>query len=458
MLRRHSLERRLFGWMLVLALAPALGLLAAGAWIWAGSLDWFGTLGPWDRVAESGRVVFDAAESAAAADPALAAALDRHREELSASLVLAHRGAFLGDRVAAVLPAITLALALFLTGVAYFSSRRLARELARPIGELAEWAERLGREEALPEPCAGESREVREVRALRAAFRRAACELAEARKRAIEAERIRIWGEMARRVAHEMKNPLTPLRLAAHRLARSTVGDPAYVEPLAVIEEEIGRLEELAQQFAALGRPPSGPTSAIDLRELVASLLETDVPPPVEAELEAAGEVPLVEGHHEALVRAFRNLIRNAVESMEGMDHPRRVEVRIGVVVAGAESGAAAGGGGGGAGELDAALRIGSEDGSSRDASPGGSPGSPAREWVEVRIADRGVGLPAGVGDRIFEPDFTTKSRGTGLGLALVRQAVAAHGGVVRAEARPGGGTEFVVRLPATAERVAATV
>jgi signal transduction histidine kinase len=138
---------------------------------------------------------------------------------------------------------------------------------------------------------------------------------------------------------------------------------------------------------------------------------------------------------------------------MEGMDHPRRVEVRIGVVAAGAESGAAAGGDGGGT-----ARGVGNDAGSTGDGGPGGSPGARAGEWVEVRIADRGVGLPEGVGDRIFEPDFTTKSRGTGLGLALVRQAVAAHGGVVCAEARPGGGTEFVVRLPATTERVAITV
>ncbi len=410
MLRRHGLERRLFGWMLVLALAPALILVLVGAWAWAGSLDWFGTLGPWDRVAESGRVVFETAESAAARDTALAGALARHREELSESLRLAHRWDFLERRLASAVPAVALLFALALAWLALAASRRVARELARPIGELAEWAGRLAREEPLPDAAPTERREVAEVRALRAAFRGAAGELAAARRRALEAERIRIWGEMARRVAHEMKNPLTPLRLAAHRLARSTGDGADRAEPIAVIREETERLEELAREFAALGRPPDGPTSPIDVRELVVSLLETDVPPGIETVFEAGAALPLVDGHHEALVRTFRNLIRNAVEAMEGSAAPRRIEVRL----------------------------------AARDA------------VIEVAVADAGPGVPADAGERIFEPDFTTRSRGTGLGLALVRQAVAAHGGEVRVRNRPEGGAEFVVRLPAGAGAAAA--
>ena len=251
-----------------------------------------------------------------------------------------------------------------------------------------------------------EAREVAEVRALRAAFRRAESELADARRRALSAERVRIWGEMARRVAHEMKNPLTPLRLAAHRLARSQGESPDWEEPVAVIMEETERLEELAKQFAALGRPPAGPTSAVDIRELMTGLLATDVPPGVAATLEADDDLPLVDGHYEALLRAFRNLIRNAVESMEGSDRPRRVDVVV-------------------------------------RASDG---------HVVVSVGDAGPGLPEGVEARLFEPDYTTKSRGTGLGLALVRQAVVAHGGEVRARSREEGGAEFVVRLPIAAE------
>jgi signal transduction histidine kinase len=241
---------------------------------------------------------------------------------------------------------------------------------------------------------------VREVRRLRAAARRAAVELGEARRRALEVERVRVWGEMARRVAHEMKNPLTPLRLAAYRLEEG--GAAADREPLAVIHEETARLEELAREFAALGRPPEGPTSPVDLPELLASLLSTDVPPTIEARLDVAGEVPLVEAHYEALVRAFRNLIRNAADAVDVTGRPGRITARV----------------------------------------------SAGADGIRVRIEDTGPGLPAGGGESIFEPEFTTKARGTGLGLAIVRQAVVAHGGEVRAWTRPEGGATFEVCLP----------
>lgn len=429
MLRRRSLERRLFGWLLVLALVPALGLVALGTWVWSDSLDRISTLGPWDRVGESGREVFEAAAEAASSDPVLAAALERHREELSASLLLARRWAFLRERVAGLIPELAVIFGVILAGGALAAARGISRGLARPIRELVGWAELMAREEELPQPQRAEWGEVLEVRALRRALRAASTELRLARARALEAERVRVWGEMARRVAHEMKNPLTPLRLALHRLARSSmdgvaagaVGSGAagaevgvvaagglapgddLGETIAVIAEEVARLEDLAHQFAQLGRPPEGPTSPVDLRELLASLLATDVAPPVETILEAPPVLPLIEGHYEALVRAFRNLVRNAVEAMEGCEGPRRVEVWIG------------------------------------EAEPG---------WVEVRIADRGHGVPADVEARLFEPDFTTKSRGTGLGLTLVRQAIMAHGGTIALSRRRAGGAEFVVRLP----------
>lgn len=412
---RGRLERRLFGWMAALALVPACILVLLGVWGWTSSLGRVATLGPWEGIAESGRLVFEAAESAAESDPVLAEALARHREALSASLVLARRWEFLGQRIVAVIPFVALVLAGTLGWVALVASRRVARELARPIGELVDWAGRLARSEPLPPGGPGEALEVEEVQVLRAAFRRAEVELAAARERLLQAERIRVWGEMARRVAHEMKNPLTPLRLAAHRLMRSTLAADELAEPVAVIVEETERLEELAREFAALGRPADGPTSMIELQELVAGLLRTDVPPRVEASLDAPEQPILVEGHYEPLRRAFRNLIRNAVEAMEGMDGPRRLDVRLAV--------GAAGGG----------------------------------DRVEVVIADVGPGLPEGLGDRVFEPDFTTKSRGTGLGLALARQAVVAHGGQIEARPRAGGGAEFVVRLPALAGSAAGT-
>lgn len=400
-LRRRSLERRLFGWMLALALIPSLLLVLAGTWLTRGSLDWMGALGPWDRLAESGRVVIEVAQPAAQQDTALARAIEHHRAELTESLLLARRWQFIGSRLAAALPLLALGLAFFIGLLALAASRALARELARPIGELHDWAIRLGREEPLPPPLKRERREVREVSGLREALRSAAEELSSAKSRALEAERVRLWGEIARRVAHEMKNALTPLTLAARRLRSNGTQEE---EAVAVIESEARRLEELARQFAALGRPPEGPPSEVDVAELLESLLASDLPPGLRSQLSVEPGVPLVLGHYDALARAFRNLIRNAVDAMEGRT-----------------------------GEIDVSVSV----------------TSGANRQVEVRVADRGPGLPAGAAARIFEPDFTTKSAGTGLGLALVQRAAAAHGGEVLAQPRAGGGAVFLFRLPA---------
>lgn len=428
--RERTLERRLFAWMLALTMTPALLLLAVGAWAVASALGVAGAVGPWEEVAASGRRVVELAEPGA--DSALSDALAAHRAELSASLTQARRWAFVGERFLDVLPWLVIGVALALFGLATAASRRLARELARPIQELVVLADRMGQGDQLPAPSVSS---VREVRALDHALRDAADRLAEARERAVASERLRVWGEMARRVAHEMKNPLTPLRLAVHRLARAAEaghpgavrqpGDPpvpgdgiggagraahpgngSVAEVAEVVAQEVGRLEELAAQFSALGRPPEGPATEVDIRELVTSLVETDLPSRVVTEVSAPGGAVVVVAHYDALVRAFRNLIRNAVEAMDAVPDPR--------------------------------LEVGIQE-------PAGAGG-----WIEVRIADNGVGLPGGRAHRIFEPDFTTKTRGTGLGLTLVRQAIEAHGGSVEASSRERG-AEFIVRLPTAA-------
>lgn len=404
LLRLDRLERRLFGWLLLLTIVPMFILLGIGYTITARSLEWVGTLGPWDTVAESGRTLIDAAEPAAADDAELATAVANHRRELSSSVVLARRWRFLGERVAAALPWLALLLAVVLTALALWVGRRLAVQLARPIKELAGWAEQLPAGALLPAPRPEEIHEVREVRALRDAMRVAAVRIGEAHSRALETERVRAWGEMARRVAHEMKNPLTPLRLAAHRLDSHPDAAGALREPLDVIREETGRLEELARQFAVLGRPSTGPPSDVDLRELLERLLESDVPSHMSVQLHAGADVPLIRAHYDALQRAFRNLIRNAVEAMDT-------------------------GRGSAPGELIVDIT----------AVPDG---------VRISVADSGHGIPADRIDRLFEPDFTLKAGGTGLGLAVVRQAVAAHGGRISARARPAGGAEFIIELP----------
>lgn len=406
----RSLERRLFGWLLAVALVPGLLVLAAAVIVGGRTLSSLGTLGPWEEVATTGRAVFQAADSVPAVDPALAEALGRHREGLSASVVQASRWQYLAERLLELLPWIVAALALLLTLVSLVLSRRLARQLARPIGELVTWADLMARDEPLPGPGRREHREVREVAALRRALRGAAQRIAEGRARALESERVRAWGEMARRLAHEMKNPLTPLRLAAHRVGRAAAEDPRLEEPATVIAEETARLQEMAAQFAALGRPPSDVRSEVDLGELARGLLASDVPPEVDTELVAAPGVPRVAGDYEALMRAFRNLLRNAVQAVTEPDGVRPPRIRVRVEAA--AGGAAAGG------------------------------------EVIVTLEDSGPGVPDTLAERIFEPDYTLRAEGTGLGLAVVRQVVGGHGGSVEAAASELGGAAFIVRLP----------
>ena len=401
MLRRRSLERRLFTWLVALALLPMLIVLVLALTVGAGSLDRLGTLGPWNEVGESGRVLFEAAAPAARTDSTLAAALDDHRRALSESLVQANRWSFVGSRIATVLPLAVATAALFVALLALWVSRRMARQLARPVRDLVEWTELLARGEPLPAGDPPPRRDVREMRVLRDALRRAAAQIEAGRTRALEIERTRAWAELARRVAHEMKNPLTPLRLAAHRLARADI--PALHEPVEVIEQETARLEELARSFAVLGRPPEGPPSAVDVRELLQTLLRNDVPDSITTSLTAPDALPPVTGHYDALLRAFRNILRNAVEAI----HARA----------------------GDGGRIDVSVTV-----------EGG--------FMDIVVADDGRGLEEGSLERIFEPDFTLKAGGTGLGLAIVRQAIVAHRGQVWARARPGGGAEFTVRLP----------
>jgi signal transduction histidine kinase len=404
-LQRRTLEYRLFFWLLGLALVPTLVALAAATWIARNTVDWFGTLGPWTAVSESGSALINAAQSSAQRDTALAQALAKHRGDLEASLVQARRWNFLGARIMSLLPLILLIFALVLTTAALLISRHLAREMARPIQELAAWTERIAREQPLPPPTSAEAQEVREVQALRQSLRHAAEALARARVRALQTERTRAWGEMARRIAHEMKNPLTPLRLAAYRLREALPrDDPAVIEPLRIVADETQRLEQLAREFGMLGRPAAGPRTPVDLSELIGSLLQSDVPQQVNTRLHTDNALPLVDADYNALQQSFRNILRNAVDAVAAQpDGQIEIEVKLR-----------------GADTLVAIVR------------------------------DNGPGFEPDALAQMFEPDFTTKPRGTGLGLTIARQAIEAHGGRVTAARAHTGGAEFVIELPVT--------
>jgi signal transduction histidine kinase len=396
----RSFERRLLIVMVLFSLVPTLVLLGLGAFLVSEAVYITGAPAAWERAAGTGVELIRAAETSG--DPALIEAAAQHRNELSASLTQARRWEFLLRRSIALLPVVTLLLGLLLGWLALRAARGMAHGLASPIHQLVEWAGRVARGEPLPEqdeaPAAKD-----EFGVLRDAFRTMTAELAVSRQRALEAERMRTWVSMARQVAHELKNPLTPMRLAVHTLRRGgQPSDPAQDEALDVIAAEAARLDELARAFAQFGRLPEGPPSEIDLVEMLEYLLRSHLPPEVPHRLLAPLELPRIHGHHDALSRAFANLILNAVDAMEG--RPGSLSVKLAVL--------------------------------------------PGHDAVEVRVLDNGPGIPPEQLERIWEPDFSTKKRGTGLGLALVRQTAQAHGGGAWARNRREGGAEFRVVLP----------
>jgi signal transduction histidine kinase/HAMP domain-containing protein len=217
------------------------------------------------------------------------------------------------------------------------------------------------------------------------------------------------WAEMARSIAHEIKNPLTPIQLSAEHvrrlLADRGVLPSAEIDAcLDAIVRQVRDLRDISQAFSTYARLPDLALEPADpasfLSEVVAPYRSS--PPPGIEVREDHGEAPAVRIDRRILARAFVNLIANAVEAMP------------------------AGG----------TLTVGSRPSSDRSG-------------VLLFVTDTGEGIDAAARARLFEPYFSTKSSGTGLGLAIVRRVVEAHGGTIEVATAPGSGTTFTVRLPA---------
>jgi signal transduction histidine kinase len=258
----------------------------------------------------------------------------------------------------------------------------------------------IGRGEPIPE---GPPRKgAPEFVVLRNRMREMATELRLGRVRALETERATALRESARQVAHELKNPLTPIRFAIARLRRDA--PESLAETVDVLESESRRLEEMARSFALFGRLPEGPQAPVDLGELARTATRTVVPGETPVTVQVDDDVPMVPGHVDALGRALTNVLLNAVEA-SAPGAPVRVTVRN-------------------------VMRA-------------------SRPMVEVAVHDRGSGISDARLARIWEPYVTHKAGGTGLGLAIVRQTLLAHHGDVEAESTPGTGTTIRLFLPA---------
>ncbi len=408
---RAGFRTRLFAILTLFAIVPALVMTLAWGGVIGRGLPLVSGTGAWERTANSGSRALQELESARL-NEAQRTALRAHEAELQESLTQARRFRFLAERA---VPLLIIGALLSLAVLTWLSSRvagHLSRQLSRPIDELVGWTERIGRGEPLPEQ--PPRRGAPEFAVLRNGMRAMSSELAAGRARELEAERLTAFRESARRVAHELKNPLTPIRFAVSRLKREAPSSLA--DAVEVLDVESRRLEELARNFSQFGRLPEGPMADVDIGELARYTARAVVPPEVDVEVTVDENVPFVHGHHDALARAFSNVMLNAVDACRAVnaaasaDSPGRGRIAVSV-------------------------------------SKGGANGT---ESVRVAFRDTGPGIPPDQLERIWEPYVTQKHGGTGLGLAITRQAILSHAGTVEATSTPGVGTEFVVTLPAS--------
>jgi signal transduction histidine kinase len=403
--KQVGFRARLFLILLGFVLIPTIVLAAAWELTVVRALPLLGTTPAMERIAASGGRAMSAARTASLT-PAQQALLDEHQRALDEGLLRARQMEFLMTRRAPAVAALAALSAALLFGVvASRVAGHLSRNLSRPLSELVGWTETIGRGEPLPE---GPPRKgAPEFVVLRNRMREMATELRLGRTRALEAERATALRESARQVAHELKNPLTPIRFAIARLRREA--PDSLSETLDVLEVETKRLEEMARNFALFGRLPEGPRAPVDVGELVRAATRSVVPAETPVVVNVADDVPMVPGHVDALGRALTNVLLNAVEA-SAPGSPVEVTAQR------------------------AALN--------------------GRPMVEVSIRDSGVGIPPDRLSRIWEPYFTHKPGGTGLGLAIVQQTLFAHDGAVSAESTTGAGTTIRLFLPVDAPGV----
>jgi signal transduction histidine kinase len=280
----------------------------------------------------------------------------------------------------------------------------IARKITRPVADLVQGVEaiRAGRADT-SFPRAGAD----EIGGLVESFSRLHRSLEAQQRRLLAAERVAAWKEVAQRVAHEVKNPLSPIRLAVENLIKARRRAPErfdaiFEEATRNILEEVDQLERIVTEFSEFARLPAPRPEPCDLDALVDQVLSLHAAEPgLRVRRERDGPLPSVVLDPEQVSRVLKNLVGNAVEAMRPA----------------------------GGGELAVRTR--------RDG-----------EAVLIELADTGPGFTPEAAGRMFEPYFTTKPKGTGLGLPIALRIVSDHGGILRVERGAAGGARVVVQLP----------
>jgi two-component system nitrogen regulation sensor histidine kinase NtrY len=246
----------------------------------------------------------------------------------------------------------------------------------------------------------------------------------------LKVQRMSAWREVARRIAHEIKNPLTPIQLSAQRLRRRYAdkldGDAGvFDECTSTIIRQVDELKTLVNEFSNFARLPAAKPRPSDLNAIAreALILYREAHRGIAFRFDEAADLPVIDLDPEQMMRVLINLLENAVAAIAGDGAPAVVPAPVPAGHAGAA---------GPAGEIVVTTRW------DRD-----------RQVARLEVADTGIGIPADIRPRLFEPYFSTKKTGTGLGLAIVSTIVADHNGYIRVKDHEPRGTRFVIELPA---------
>jgi len=285
----------------------------------------------------------------------------------------------------------------------------IAARVSRPIEELARAAEEVASgnwEVRVPE------RGHDEVSVLARSFNHMTEQLASQREQLVQSERVAAWRELARRLAHELKNPLFPLQLTVENLVRARElseeeFDEVFRESTATLGMEIANLKTIIGRFSDFSKMPKPELERIDAKDVVDRVRSpyegaASHEAKIDFVTEIADEPMTIMVDPELLHRALSNLVLNAMDAMPN------------------------------GGKLTISAR-------------------PQGVNIEIKVADTGEGLTQEECERLFTPYYTTKLHGTGLGLAIVQSVVADHGGTIAVESHAGSGATFIITLPKAA-------
>jgi nitrogen fixation/metabolism regulation signal transduction histidine kinase len=289
-----------------------------------------------------------------------------------------------------------------------------AARVTRPVEQLADAAREVTAGNWTAQVAVNSSDELGE---LARAFNHMTRELLDQKESLVQSERVAAWRELARRLAHELKNPLFPLQLTVENLLRAHQQSPELFEEIfqessSTLLAEIANLKTIISRFGEFSRMPQPQWQSVDLNDILRNLdrlfhaqLNMGDRPPIECKLELTDPMTPIAADPDLLHRALSNLVLNAMDAMpEG-------------------------------GTLILRTR---QDG----------------ERANIEVSDTGSGLTQEECERLFTPYYTSKTQGTGLGLAIVQSIVSDHGGKISVRSTPPLGTTFVIELPTNMDKL----